>query len=124
MMIKIDFNSEEAIYLQLRNQIIYEIAMSEISEGEALPSVRRLADEIGINMHTVNKAYTVLKQDGFIKLDRRKGAVVAIDIDKIKAIDEMTDEMRVIVAKAICKNITKEEAHEILDEIYMEYGGK
>ena len=124
MMIKIDFNSEEAIYLQLRNQIIYEIAMSEISEGEALPSVRRLADEIGINMHTVNKAYTVLKQDGFIKLDRRKGAVVAIDVDKIKAIDEMTDEMRVIVAKAICKNITKEEAHEILDEIYMEYGGK
>lgn len=123
MIIKIDFNSDEAIYMQVRNQIIYGIATSRLIEGETLPSVRQLAEEIGINMHTVNKAYTVLKQDGFVKLDRRKGAVVAIDIDKIKAMEEMSMEMRVIVAKAVCKNITREEAHNILDKIYMEYGG-
>ena len=62
MLIQIDFNSDEAIYMQLRNQIIMGIATSRLKEGETLPSVRQLADTIGINMHTVNKAYAVLRQ--------------------------------------------------------------
>ena len=61
--IQIDFNSDEAIYIQLRNQIILGIATSRIQEGDTLPSVRQLADNIGINMHTVNKAYSVLRQE-------------------------------------------------------------
>ena len=75
------FESEEAIYVQLKNQIILGIATDRIREGDSLPSVRQLADNIGINMHTVNKAYSVLRQEGFIKLDRRKGAVIALDIE-------------------------------------------
>ena len=55
--VQIDFNSDEAIYMQLRNQIILGVATSQIQEGDMLPSVRQLADDIGINMHTVNKAY-------------------------------------------------------------------
>ena len=62
LIIEIDFNSDEALYIQLRNQIIFGIATSRIQEGDSLPSVRQLADSIGINMHTVNKAYSVLKQ--------------------------------------------------------------
>ena len=58
---RIDFESEEAIYIQLRNQIIMGIATDRIREGDSLPSVRQLAENIGINMHTVNKAYAVLK---------------------------------------------------------------
>ena len=72
MILKIDFNSDEAFYLQLCNQIILGIATEAICEGDALPSVRTLADQIGINMHTVNKAYSILRQEGFVKLDRRK----------------------------------------------------
>lgn len=121
MIIEIDFNSDEAIYIQVRNQIIIGIATEEIREGDALPSVRQLADNIGINMHTVNKAYTVLKQEGFVKLDRRKGAVISVDIDKLQAITEMTEDMRVVLAKAICKNVTPQEAHEIVDRIYKEF---
>lgn len=60
MILKIDFNSDEAIYIQLRNQIIMGIATDMIREGDTLPSVRQMADHIGINMHTVNKAYSVL----------------------------------------------------------------
>ena len=67
MLIEIDFNSDEALYVQLRNQIILGIATSMLHEGDSLPSVRQLADDIGINMHTVNKAYTVLKQEGILK---------------------------------------------------------
>ncbi|MBR3646260.1 MAG: GntR family transcriptional regulator [Lachnospiraceae bacterium] len=124
MIIEIDFNSDEALYIQIRNQIIQSIATEQLQNGQALPSVRQLAEEIGINMHTVNKAYTVLKQDGFVKLDRRKGAIIAIDFDKLQAIQEMSDDMAVIVAKAICKNISRQEAHEILDKVYSYYGGE
>ena len=64
MYIEIDFNSDEAIYMQLRNQIVQGIATNQYQEGESLPSVRQLAESIGINMHTVNKAYHVLRQEG------------------------------------------------------------
>lgn len=121
MYVEIDFNSDEAIYIQLRNQIIYGIATSKIQEGDNLPSVRELAEYIGINMHTVNKAYTILKQEGYIKLDRRKGAVIAIDIDKIQAIEDMKEELRVILAKAICKNINCQDVYEIVGEIFSEF---
>ena len=121
LIIEIDFNSDEAIYMQLRNRIIMGIATSELREGDSLPSVRNLADNIGINMHTVNKAYTVLKQEGFIQLDRRRGAVIAVDIDKLQALEDMKQNLRIILAKGICKNITEEEVHALVGEIFDEY---
>lgn len=121
MYIEIDFNSDEALYLQLRNQIIIGIATSQFQEGDTLPSVRQLADTIGINMHTVNKAYSVLKQEGFVKVDRRKGAVIAIDIDKIQAKEDLKRDMQVLLAKSSCKQISKEEVHALIDEIYEDY---
>lgn len=123
MIIEIDFNSDEALYLQLRNQIILGIAEERIREGESLPSVRQLADKIGINMHTVNKAYTVLKQEGFVKVDRRRGAVVSLDSDKQRALEEMKGELRVLIARGICKDISREDMQGLVDEIYGEYGG-
>lgn len=121
MLIEIDFNSDEAIYIQLRNQIIMGIATSQIQEGDTLPSVRQLAENIGINMHTVNKAYSVLREEGFLQLDRRRGAVIALDIDKIRAMEDMRRYLRVVLAKAHCHNITKEDIYELVDEIYEDY---
>ena len=122
MFIEIDFNSDEAIYMQLRNQIILGIATSRFQEGDMLPSVRQLADTIGINMHTVNKAYTVLKQEGYVKVDRRKGALCAVDLDRMHALEEVRRELQVTLAKASCKNISREEVHALIDEIYEDYG--
>ena len=123
MYIEIDFNSDEALYLQLRNQIIIGIATSQYQEGDTLPSVRQLANTIGINMHTVNKAYSVLRQEGFVKVDRRRGAVVAIDIDKLQAMEELKKDMQVLLAKSRCKRISREEVHALIDEIYQNYDG-
>lgn len=123
MLIEIDFNSDEAIYVQLQNQIIMGIAMNLIQEGDSLPSVRQLANTVGINMHTVNKAYAILRQEGFIRLDRRKGAVIAIDMDKARALMEMKEQLRVLLARGRCKNISREEVHTLVEEIYDEYGG-
>lgn len=121
MYIEIDFNSDEALYLQLRNQIIIGIATSQYQEGDTLPSVRQLADTIGINMHTVNKAYSVLKQEGFVKVDRRKGAVISVDIDKLQAIEELKKDLQVVLAKGRCKKVSKQEVHALIDEIYQNY---
>lgn len=117
MMIEIDFQSDEAIYIQLRNQIVLGIATAAIREGDSLPSVRQMADDIGINMHTVNKAYSVLRQEGFLQLDRRRGAIVALDVDKMRAMQEMRRALRVLLAEGCCKNITGEEVHAMIDEI-------
>ena len=121
MYLEIDFNSDEASYVQLMNQIIIGIANSEINEGDNLPSVRDMAEDIGINMHTVNKAYGILRQEGYLKLDRRKGAVIAIDSDKLKAKEELYMQLKVLLAKAVCKNIKAEEVHEIIDQIFYEF---
>ena len=121
MIVEIDFNSEEAIYIQLRNQIVVGIATSRLKEGDTLPSVRQLAETAGINMHTVNKAYSVHRSEGFIKINRR-GAVIALDIDKLKAMEEIKTELLLLLAKASLKNITASEIHEMIDEIYTEYG--
>ena len=99
MVIEIDFQSDEALYTQLMNQIIMGIATSRLQEGDPLPSVRQLADTIGINMHTVNKAYSLLRQEGFVSIDRRKGAL----------------------ARGCCNNVTREEVHSLIDEILDEY---
>ncbi len=118
MVLKIDFESEEAFYIQLRDQIILGIATEQFREGDSLPSVRQLADHIGINMHTVNKAYSVLKQEGFIKLDRRRGAVIALDMNKIRAMEQLKNDLAGIIARCICRQVTRSEVHDMVDELY------
>lgn len=76
---------------------------------------------MGINMHTVNKAYGVLKREGLIRLDRGRGAVIAFDIDKMQALEETKANLRLVLAKACCKNVGKDEIHGLIDEIFQEY---
>lgn len=122
MVIEIDFQSDEAIYVQLMNQIIMGIATSRLQEGDVLPSVRQLADTVGINMHTVNKAYSLLRQEGFVTIDRRRGAIIAVDVNKMKALTEMKQHLLVALARGHCMNVTRDEVHELIDQIYDEYG--
>lgn len=77
MIIRIDQTSEEPLYLQIRNQIIEAIATEVLVPGDALPSVRMLAQDLGVNLHTVNKAYAVLRDEGYLIMKGRKGASVA-----------------------------------------------
>ena len=94
----------------------------------SIPIVKHIhcdaADEIGINMHTVNKAYAVLKQEGFLRLDRRRGAVIALDMDKLRTMEEMKNDLALIVARGICKNVGRDEIHSLVDQIYDEFGGQ
>ena len=119
MLLEVDFNSDQAIYIQLRNQIIVGIACSDIQDGESLPSVRQLAQILGVNMHTVNKAYAILREEGYLKLDRRKGAVVSVDAnEKAKQLEELENSLQILVAQAICKGVTREELYQPIDHVY------
>lgn len=77
MLIKLDFESEIPIYQQLKDQIVIGIAKNDLEPGESLPSVRELASDLGVNLHTIRKSYNQLKTEGFVHVNRRKGAVVA-----------------------------------------------
>jgi DNA-binding transcriptional regulator YhcF (GntR family) len=66
--------SDVPFYTQIRNQIVDALVRGELAEGDRLPSVRQLAVDLGINLHTVNKAYRVLAQDGYLRLSGRSGA--------------------------------------------------
>lgn len=77
MLISLDTSSSIPIYVQLRNQIVTGIGRGELKEGDRLPTVRQLAEDAGVNTMTVNKTYQLLKVEGFITIDRRRGATVS-----------------------------------------------
>lgn len=122
MIIKIDFNSSEAIYMQLRNQIVVAIASDKLKEGQSLPSVRQMAEILGVNMHTVNKAYAMLREEGYLHLDRRRGAVVAVVSDKDSEMEALYRDMKMLVARGICKGISKEEMTWLVHNMYGQFG--
>ena len=76
MLIRLDMASATPIYVQLRNQIVMGIGTGALKVGEKLPTVRQMAADAGVNTMTVNKTYQLLKAEGFIEIDRRRGAVV------------------------------------------------
>lgn len=91
MVITVDKLSDAPLYLQLRDAVIAGIASGELRPGDALPSVRSLAEDLGINLHTVNKAYATLRDEGYVIMLGRRGAYVAdAPADPAAGMDEAT----------------------------------
>lgn len=126
MILNLDFNSDIPIYTQIKEQIIKSIASGELRINQSLPSVRNMAEEIGVNLHTVNKSYNLLKDEGYINIDRRKGAVVNnlplpkkdLNIDKIKSMLDL------LVAESYLLGMSKEEFLDYSDNLFANYGVK
>ena len=120
-MIVLDYKDRRPLYEQVEEKFRNLILIGALEPGSRMPSVRQLASIAGINMHTVNKAYALLRQEGFVTIDRRKGAVISIDADKVRALEEMKQNLTVAMAWGCCKNVTREEVHQLVDEIFDEY---
>ncbi|WP_346871426.1 GntR family transcriptional regulator [Clostridium sp. UBA5119] len=120
MILKIDFDSDIPIYVQIKNQVVEGIARGELEECEELPSVRGLADDIGVNMHTVNKAYSLLKDDGYIKIDRRKGAFISLSLkssnEEFK--ENLNYQLEYYMAECFNRGISKEDIKSYIDAIF------
>lgn len=120
MLLKIDFESETPIYEQLRRQIIIGIATGELNLGEELPSVRQLGGDIGINLHTVNKTYNILKNEGYLIIDRRKGAMVKDSLPEANEeyMNMLSDELNYLIADSKNRGIKKDEFLKLCSDFY------
>lgn len=117
MFLRIDHMLQEPIYLQIRSQIVGAIARKELLPGDGLPSVRNLASDLGINLHTVNKAYAVLRDEGYIVMRGRSGAHVA-DPAQSHSEEKLAD-AEAVLAEALCRLATEYRARGGSDERFV-----
>ena len=119
MILTFDFSSPVPIYMQIRNQVVVGIAEEKLKPGEKLPTIRALAEESGINMMTVSKAYQLLKQEGYIITDRRSGAVVA---PRGKAVvrQESLDALRLNISELRLSGMSREDILNLCSQLYEE----
>lgn len=121
MLITVDFVSETPIYIQIYEQIVMAISTGELLPGEGLPSVRRLSEDIGVNIHTVNKTYAILRDEGYINMTRRSGAEVSSTMpDKAFLLPGLTDRLRQLSAQASVHGIDHDEFLLIAEKAYLD----
>lgn len=109
MVIFIDESSDIPVYKQIRNQIVVGISDGKLTPGEKLPTVRALAQEIGINTMTANKAYQVLKQEGYLYIDKRNGARVRESFSQVSEMShEMEEQLKGIISEVKIRGMKKE----------------
>lgn len=118
MLIEIDTLSEIPIYMQIRNEIVLGIGRGQLYIGESLPTVRDMAKEAGINTMTVQKAYNLLKNEGYIEIDRRQGAKVSdIRNDKMEYESKLRKSLELILTEAEFNGMDKKSALDICTEV-------
>jgi len=115
-----DFESKTPIYQQLRDQIVVGIAEGKLSPGGKLPTIRALADESGINMMTVSKAYQMLNNEGYIVTDRRKGTLISNKTKESPVKEETLKELRVIISELQLAGLSPDEVLTLCKEYYKE----
>ena len=125
MLIQLDFTIDIPIYMQIRNQIVVSIADGKLSAGERLPTIRALANEAGINMMTANKAYALLKQEGYIQTDRRSGVLVSTVLKGEGVITEkIKHSLELLVSEAKLEGVQEQEFLSLCSRIYNRTEGK
>ena len=125
MIIVLQDGSEIPVFKQIRNQSVMGISDGRLAPGEKLPTVRALAEEIGINSMTVSKAYQLLKQEGYIITDRRKGVRVKESIEQTKGLTvESEQELARLISEAKVKGMTRDEFIEMVDKYFDKGRGK
>jgi DNA-binding transcriptional regulator YhcF (GntR family) len=122
MTIDVDLASEVPIYQQLRDQIVVAIADGVLTEGSALPATRALGADFGINFHTVNKAYDLLRRQGLIRLNRKTGAVVNPTVADPLFRAQWTPRARTLLAEALAKGLSAEEVLETCRSVLDSFG--
>lgn len=119
MVIILQDGSEVPVFKQIRNQIVMGISDGRLQPGERLPTVRALAEEIGINSMTVNKAYQLLKQEGYIMADRRNGVRVRESFVGAAGLSpEAEEQLHRLISEARIRGVTRDEFVEVVDRYF------
>lgn len=115
----LDFNESTPIYLQIENEVIKEIAKGDLKNK--LPSIRKISNQLDINVHTVHKAYTDLKIEGYITVNKRNGFVIKNDFQNEEFIYKMYKDLDIYIAKCKVRNIDKNIVYAYIDKIIDKY---
>ena len=121
MLLQLDFASDIPIYKQIRDQLVLGIADGRLRTGEKLPTIRALANETGVNVMTINKAYQLLKQEGYITADRRGGTVVAGQQEGLSA-EKTLGELRLPAACAKMAGMSRKDWLKLCEAVYDSFG--
>ena len=113
MLLSIEPDGPVPIYQQIRDRVVEAIAAGAAPAGCTLPSTRQLAVDLGINFHTVNKSYDILRQEGLVRLTRKSGAVVSRDSGSGPPdsgyVQAWTGRLRTLLAEAAAQGMAPEE---------------
>ncbi len=119
MEILISYQSKKPIYEQIVIQIKKKILEGELKVGTNIPAMRTLAKSLNVSVVTVQKAYEILRDEGFINTIVGKGTFVKLpEINelKIQKKDELISLVKQAITFAYSNGYTKEEAMEIFRE--------
>ncbi|MDQ0768058.1 GntR family transcriptional regulator [Pseudarthrobacter defluvii] len=122
MILNVDLTGEVPIYQQIRDQIVEAMAHGALTEGSTLPPTRTLAADFGINFHTVNKAYDLLRQEGLIRLGRRTGAVVTAAATDQLISPDWTARARTLLAEAVARGVPAEDVLQVCRTLLDSFG--
>jgi len=95
------------------------IGKGDLKIEEGLPTVRQMAEDIGVNTMTVNKTYAILKQEGYIEIDRRHGAMVSPKVDLSGQFREKVEsELTLLIAESSLKGMNRDDFMKLCTEAY------
>jgi GntR family transcriptional regulator len=111
MTLTIDRSLEDPVYQQVADQVRRLVASGALGAGAALPSVRQVAGDLGVNLNTIARAYRVLEGEGFLVIRDRAGVVGAAPAEEIdrSACAKLLDEMRATLARLRQAGMASEE---------------
>lgn len=114
MLVKVDPGSSEPLFAQIAAQVRGAIATGRVVEGDRLPPARDLAEALGVNMHTVLRAYGDLRDEGLVDMRRRRGVIVRAAGDTRARLVELA---RDLAAEAARQGLSKAELRRLIEEV-------
>src|SRR5437762_14227711 len=116
MYITIDELDRRPIYRQVADEIKALIARGALSEGMALPPVRQVADDLGVNLNTIAAAYRELQKEGLLKVRHGAGAVVTSRRIAQQTEADLRKGLRASLAHLVLAGLSRAEILEIVNE--------
>lgn len=118
-MFMINLQGKEPLFEQIKKQILQFIRLGILKPDDKLPSIRQLAQDLGINPNTVAKAYQQLESEGVVYTLNKKGVFVSKQADVFDKTD-FIKQLENLIRKSKAVGISKHEITEILEKVYEE----
>lgn len=123
MNILISNRSKETIYNQIKNQIREKILSGDLTEGDALPSMRQLAKDLHISVITTKRAYEELEKAGYIYSIVGKGSFIAEqnpDVIKEKRLVTIEEQLMEVIENSKQAGLSLPDLKELITILYKE----